>query len=139
AVQNEECGSPHLHHRLHIADKGLADSCVATCGGPSAPEQRADGRTGHRGRQDQAGEETRSSAGQDVGKAWERLAVERKSAIGTAHAYRNIPKQEVPSGPTGAPPQLDNLIAALVGPRHVVVPDGPQMRGARHGWSSFWV
>src|SRR5262249_52739241 len=113
-------------------------SCVASCGGPSAPEQRADGRTGQRGRQDQAREETHTRAGQDVGKARERLAVEGESAVGMSHNYCNVLENEVLPGLAGAPPQLDNLITDLVGPRLVVVPDGPQMRGGSHGWSSFW-
>src|SRR5262249_51567264 len=73
----------------------------------------------------QAGEETHTSGGQDVGKARERLAVERETPVRVPHDHSNVLEDEGLRGLAGAPPQLSDLIADLVGPRHVVVPDGP--------------
>src|SRR5206468_4454074 len=64
------------------------------------------------------------------------LAVERETPVRMPHNERNVIEDEVPPAFAGAPSQLDNLIADLAGPRHVVIPDGPQMRGCGHLSSS---
>ena len=42
------------------------------------------------------------------------------------------------SGPAATPSQVLDFVSDLIGPCHVVVPDGPEMRGCRHGRSSTW-
>src|SRR5262249_56869241 len=115
----------------------VADSDVSDGSGTSATYQGADSRAGQGGGQHQTRKEARSSAGQDVGDARERLSVERESSVGMAHDHRDVQEGEVRPGPTPIPTQPGDLVSDLIGPLHVVVPDGPQMRGCGHCRSSY--
>src|SRR5262249_46129900 len=115
----------------------LLDACVSRGGCARAPEQGANGGAAQRSCQHQPGEEADTRAGHDVGHARERLAVEGKRAVGVTHDNGNVFEDEVLTDLAGAPPEVDDLVADLVGPCHVVISDGPQMRGAVHGPSSL--
>src|SRR5262249_55560403 len=53
--------------------------------------------------------------------------------------HREVQEKEVLRGLTAPPAESGDLVADLLGPPHVVVPDGPQMRGLCHCLSSACV
>ena len=58
---------------------------------------------------------------QDVGRGRERLSVERERSIGVPHDHCDVIEYEVML----VPPQADDFVTDLIGPSHVVVPNGP--------------
>src|SRR4051794_28535391 len=102
----------------------LITTWVAAAAEPAA-QQRADARSCQRGGQDQASEEARTSAGQDVRNAWERLSVDRERPVGMPYDHRNVLEVQGPPDLAGAPPQSRDHLQSLIGPFHVVVSDGP--------------
>src|SRR5262249_55371842 len=92
----------------------------------------ADRRASQRRGEEQAGEKAHRGAAQNVRRGRERLPLEREGPVGASHDDGEILAQEV----MPIPAQPDDLVVNLVGPTHVVVPDGPQVAGTRHGRSS---
>jgi hypothetical protein len=62
---------------------------------------------------------------------YERLAIERDGPIGVAHDHGRVEQFQ-----TVLLVELADLRADLIGPLHVVVSNGPQVRALNHGRSS---
>src|SRR5262249_27782178 len=78
----------------------------------------------------------RTGAGQYVGQARERLSVQREGSVGMPDNHRQVQENQVLRGSTATPPEPGDLLADLIGPHPVVVPDGPEMPSCSHVQSS---
>src|SRR5258708_2128994 len=118
-VQDEQSGTPRLHHPLHLSDEFLADPGSRGRGGCSdASQHSAHSRPGQRRRQHQTGEEPNHTAGQDVADARETLSVEREGAVGMTHDHCDVLEDDVFPGLTAVPRETADYVANLFGPRH---------------------
>src|SRR5262249_56130485 len=60
------------------------------------------------------------------------VAGEGEGPVGVPDDHRDVREDEILCGSTATPSEVGDLVADLVGPRHVVVADGPQMSQLTH-------